>query len=120
VLIFDELLEAGDFLFVPGGNWHRCENGPGRSLHLGIFFQPPTAWHFIKALTSELLADETFRTPLTRIDDASDLATLEADFKERAIENIVSAKTTPRSATNASCVEHSGCSGVMFYVCDWV
>jgi len=87
-LIFDEVLKPGDFLFVPGGNWHRCENGSARSLHLGFFFQPPTAWHFIRALTSELLADETFRRPLTRIGDASELSTMESDFKERAIENI--------------------------------
>jgi hypothetical protein len=28
VPIFDEVLKPGDFLFLPGGNWHRCENGP--------------------------------------------------------------------------------------------
>jgi hypothetical protein len=88
VPVFDEVLEAGDFLFVPGGNWHHCENGPGRSLHLGIFFQPPTAWHAIKAATADLVADETFRTPLTRLDDAEALAKLEAAFKARAIETI--------------------------------
>jgi len=86
--VFDEVLQAGDFLFVPGGNWHHCENGEGRSLHLGIFFQPPTAWHAIKAFTSQLAAEDIFRTPLTRIDDPAELAKLEADFKARAIANI--------------------------------
>ena len=86
--IFDEVLHAGDFLFVPGGNWHRCENGPGRSVHLGFFFLPPTGWHFIKALTSELVTDEIFRTPLTRLAGAEELATMEADFKLRAIDSI--------------------------------
>jgi len=86
--IFDEVLRAGDFLFVPGGHWHHCENGPARSLHLGIFFQPPTGWHAIKAFTSDLLAEEMFRTPLTRFEGGADLATLEADFKSRAIETI--------------------------------
>ncbi len=86
--IFDEVLHPGDFLFVPGGNWHRCENGPARSLHFGFFFQPPTGWHVIKALTSELVADETFRTPLTRLTGPAELATLEADFKLRAIDTI--------------------------------
>lgn len=87
-LIFDEMLEPGDFLFVPGGNWHRCENGPGRSVHLGFFLQPPTGWHFIKAINSQLLADEIFRKPLTRLAGPQELAEMEADFKERAIENI--------------------------------
>ena len=86
--IFDEVLNAGDFLFVPGGNWHRCESGPTRSVHLGIFFQPPTGWDFIKEFTRELLLEEAFRTPLTRLDGASERATLEADFKIRAIETI--------------------------------
>lgn len=86
--VFDEVLQAGDFLFVPGGNWHHCESGPGRSLHLGIFFEPPTAWHAIKAFTQQLVGDDMFRTPLTRLDDAADLARLEAELKSRAIEKI--------------------------------
>ena len=86
--IFDEVLKAGDFLFVPGGNWHRCENGPGRSLHLGFFFQPPTGWHFVKALMGELVADEIFRIPLTRLAGGAELAAMEADFKRHAIDAV--------------------------------
>jgi ribosomal protein L16 Arg81 hydroxylase len=86
--IFNEVLQPGDFLFVPGGNWHHCENGTGRSIHLVFFFLAPTGWHFIKALTSELVADEMFRTPLTRLAGAEELATMEADFKLRAIDTI--------------------------------
>jgi hypothetical protein len=86
--IFDEVLRPGDFLFMPGGNWHRCENGPGRSLHLGFFFQPPTGWHFAKALMSDLVADEAFRMPLTRLAGAAELADTEADLKRRAIDAI--------------------------------
>src|SRR5262249_6053463 len=33
---FDEVLNTGDFLFVPAGCWRRCENGPGRSLDVHI------------------------------------------------------------------------------------
>jgi ribosomal protein L16 Arg81 hydroxylase len=87
-LLFDEILEAGDFLFLPAGNWHRCENESPRSLHLGIFFQPPNGLDVIKALTSKLLSDEQIRMPLTRHDDTSNLSTLENDIKARAIERI--------------------------------
>ncbi len=85
-LLFDEILEAGDFLFLPAGNWHRCENESPRSLHLGIFFQPPNGLDVAKALTSKFLSDEQIRMPLTRQDDA--LSALENDIKTRAMERI--------------------------------
>ena len=87
-LLFDEILEPGDLLFLPAGHWHRCENLANRSLHLGIFFQPPSGLDVIKALTSQLLADDRLRVPLTRLDDASDVAAVEADIKSRAMECI--------------------------------
>lgn len=87
-IIFDEILEPGDFLFLPAGNWHRCENESARSLHLGIFFQAPNGLDVIKAITSKLLSDDEMRLPLTRLDDAADLSTFEADIKSRAIERI--------------------------------
>jgi ribosomal protein L16 Arg81 hydroxylase len=86
--IFDEVLEPGDFLFLPAGNWHHCENGPDRSLHLGIFFIPPTSWHAVKTLTSDLVSNETFRTPLTRIKDEAEFDALEAEVKRSLIEKI--------------------------------
>jgi len=87
-LIFDEVLEAGDFLFLPAGNWHRCENQAGRSVHLGVFFQPPSGLDVVKALTSQLLSDDRFRMPLTRLDGVSALCTVETDIKSRAMEAI--------------------------------
>jgi ribosomal protein L16 Arg81 hydroxylase len=90
--IFDEVLMPGDFLFLPGGNWHHCENGPGRSLHLGIFFIPPTSWHAVKTLTSNLVSDEMFRTPLTRLKDEAEFDALEAEVKRNLIEKISNLK----------------------------
>jgi hypothetical protein len=88
ILLFDEILEAGDFLFLPAGHWHRCENESSRSLHLGIFLQPPSGLDVVKALTSELLSDDQFRMPLTRLEDASDISAVEAAIKSRAMEHI--------------------------------
>ena len=86
--IFDEVLRAGDMLFVPGGNWHHCESGAGRSMHLGIFFTPPTGWNLMRALTQKLLAEELFVTPISRMSDPDSVAALEARVKDRAIELI--------------------------------
>ena len=87
-LLFDEILEAGDFLFLPAGNWHRCENESSRSLHLGIFFQPPSGLDAIKALTAKLLSDEQLCMPLTRLDDAANLSAFEEDIKTRVMGQI--------------------------------
>ena len=87
-LLFDEILTPGDFLFLPAGNWHRCENESARSLHLGIFFQPPNALDILKSLSSQFRSDEQFRVPLTRLDDVSNLAAVEIDIKARFIEQI--------------------------------
>ena len=90
--VFDEILAPGDLLFVPAGHWHHCRNGPERSVHLGIFFTPPTGWHAIRALTSQLLSDEIFRAPLSRLQNPSDLAAIEADIKSRLAERISALK----------------------------
>jgi ribosomal protein L16 Arg81 hydroxylase len=86
--VFDEVLQPGDFLFVPAGHWHHCQTVSGKSIHLGIFFIPPTGWHAARALASRLIAEEFFRTPLTRLEGASGLAALEAEVKQRLIEKI--------------------------------
>jgi hypothetical protein len=39
--ILDAILRPGDFLFMAAGYWHLCDNGPDRSLHLGLFLQRP-------------------------------------------------------------------------------
>ena len=86
--LFDEVLEPGDLLFVPGGNWHRCESGLSTSVHLGIFFLPPTGWHATNQLTQRLVSDELFRMPLTRLDDETALEAVEAEVKSRVVEKI--------------------------------
>jgi ribosomal protein L16 Arg81 hydroxylase len=85
---FDEVLEPGDLLFVPGGNWHRCESGLSTSVHLGIFFLPPTSWHAANQMLRPFLSEELFRTPLTRLDGASAVEEVEAEVKSRLIEKI--------------------------------
>lgn len=41
--LLDTNLEPGDILFLPAGFWHTCDNGAGRSLHLGLFIKRPPA-----------------------------------------------------------------------------
>lgn len=87
-LVLDEVLRPGDFLFLPAGYWHHCENGPGRSLHSGIFFDPPNGRHLITALAREWLSDEICRQPLTRHSSAQSLADHERALKTHLVARI--------------------------------
>jgi len=86
--ILDEVLEPGDLLFVPAGYWHHCESGLSTSVHLGIFFLPPTGWHAINEVVRPLIADELFRKPLSRLDGQAGFAAMEAEIKNQVIEKI--------------------------------
>ena len=86
--IFDEVLRPGDFLFLPAGYWHHCENGPELSLHVVILFRPPSGLHAVHALMPQLLAEEIFRVPLTRFSGETEKAAHEAALKARLIEKI--------------------------------
>lgn len=85
---FDQVLQPGDFLLLPAGYWHRCENGPSRSLHVGIFFSSSAGWHAVQALLKQLLAEELFRVPLTRFASDADRVAHEAALKRHLIEKI--------------------------------
>jgi ribosomal protein L16 Arg81 hydroxylase len=87
-LIFDDLMRPGDFLFLPAGHCHHCDNGPDLSLHLGIFFEPPTGYDTVRALLPQLIEEEIFRAPLTRLGDAANRTALEAAIKSRLLEKI--------------------------------
>jgi ribosomal protein L16 Arg81 hydroxylase len=86
--VFDQVLQSGDFLFLPAGHWHHCENGPDRSLHVNIIFAPPNGRHLLTALMSQLSSDETFRRPLTRHSSPEALAEHEAALKIHLVETI--------------------------------
>jgi ribosomal protein L16 Arg81 hydroxylase len=86
--VVDEVLYPGDLLYVPGGQWHHCENGPGRSLHLSILIYPPNARHLLTTLATRWLSDPIFRQPLTRQGNAAELAAQEAALKAHVIEQI--------------------------------
>jgi ribosomal protein L16 Arg81 hydroxylase len=86
--VFDQVLQPGDFLFLPAGHWHHCENGPHRSLHLCILFVPPNGWHLMKALASQLSSDATFTRPLTRHSSPKALAEHETALKARLVDKI--------------------------------
>lgn len=86
--MFDEVLVAGDLLFVPAGYWHHCESGLSTSVHLGIFFLPPVLLHAVREIMRPLMDDEAFRKPLTRLDGTTTLEEAEAELKRRLTEKI--------------------------------
>ena len=82
----DIVLEPGDFLFVPAGYRHRCENQDERSLHAGIFFWPLTMARAFTLLRGAAIADPAQRRPLRA--GAERAAEEEAVLKEALIEQI--------------------------------
>jgi ribosomal protein L16 Arg81 hydroxylase len=102
--VFDRVLKPGDLLFLPAREWHHCENGPHRSLHLSILFDPPNGRHIMELLASQLVSEEIFRRPLTRHSSAESLATHEAALKAHLVEMIRSISLarlmTDRAASN--------------------
>jgi ribosomal protein L16 Arg81 hydroxylase len=68
-LIFDKEIHRTDFLFVPAGYWHHCENRSDRSIHVAFAIHPPTAFSIISELLKDYLREEPFCLPLSRIDD---------------------------------------------------
>lgn len=71
-LIFDEEIQRTDFLFVPAGYWHHCENRSARSIHVSFMIEPPTAFSVISELLKDYLREEPFCVPLSRIEDAKE------------------------------------------------
>jgi ribosomal protein L16 Arg81 hydroxylase len=96
--VFDHVLQPDDFLFLPAGHWHRCENGRHRSLHVAIGFIPPNGRHLLTALAARVSSDETFRRPLTRYRTPEGLAKHEAALKACLVEAI-EAMSLPRFLT---------------------
>jgi ribosomal protein L16 Arg81 hydroxylase len=86
--VFDRVLQPGDFLFLPAGYWHHCENGPHRSLHMGILFVPPNGRDLLAVLGSQLSSNRSFRRALARHGSQEALAEHEALLKAHLIETI--------------------------------
>jgi hypothetical protein len=86
--VFDDTLRPGDFLFLPAGHWHHCENGPELSLHLLLLIEPPTGWHAFKALLPQIMADEMFRMPLTRVGTPAEKAAYEAALRRSLMQKV--------------------------------
>jgi hypothetical protein len=102
--IFDQVLQQGDFLFLPAGYWHHCENGPHRSLHVCILFEPPNGRHLMTALASQLSSHEAFRRPLTRHSSPEAMAEHEASLKAHLIDLIQAISLTGFLAERAGSV----------------
>ncbi len=94
--VFDEVLRPGDFLFVPAGHWHQCDNGPELSLHVGIFFSAPTGYDMTLDLLRQISEEDMFRVPLTRLGGSTARARIEAEIKDTLIERIKRIPSTAR------------------------
>jgi hypothetical protein len=84
-LVFDNVLHPGDLLLVPAGYWHRCENGPGRSLHGAVLFEPLSALKALLLLAGRMEEEDAFKRPLIRQGDGQAFAATEEALRARLI-----------------------------------
>jgi len=84
--LLDIVLRPGDFLFLPAGYPHRCENQSARSLHAGIFFGPLTVPRVLQLLMRDAMADSALRRPMRC--DAADRPEMEAALKDLLLKRI--------------------------------
>ena len=87
-IFFDEMLGPGDFMFLPSGFWHHCDNGPGRSVHLGFIIEAPTGYHVMRTALQEIAMDELFRRPLSRFPSAEEKAAHEEALRSRLLDRV--------------------------------
>ena len=66
-------LHPGDWLYVPGGHWHRTRAGE-ESVSLSVGVMPPTAVDVYDRLRRELLTDLRWRQRLPPAGEASGAA----------------------------------------------
>lgn len=86
--LLDTVIEAGDLLYVPAGYWHRCENGPGRSVHMGIAIRRPSAADLLCDLAERLRDEPLLRRPLTRIASPEERARHAAEVRALVAERV--------------------------------
>jgi len=85
--LMDVTLEPGDFLYVPAGYRHRCENQCERSLHLVFGLDPLTAPRALDLIFRRMVQEVDDRKPIRF--DAADAAAVEAALKQRLSERIM-------------------------------
>lgn len=86
--LIDEILDPGDFLFLPGGYRDRCENQGQASLHAGILFRALSAPRAFELL-ARAMAEKPQDREWIRFDPA-DAGAAEAMLKAKLIERIAS------------------------------
>ena len=71
-LVWDGVLKAGEFIYVPRGWWHAVKTEETYSLHLTVGLRPVTGSNFLHWLVDQMLDDVSLRKdlPLLCLDEA--------------------------------------------------
>ena len=81
-------LRPGDWLFVPAGYHHRCDNLAARSLHLSLLFTPLSLPRIADLLKRELLADPAERASLRNAGEAEIKRALRARIEALSLDEL--------------------------------
>lgn len=84
--LFQVRMHPGDWLFVPAGYRHRCDDTESRSLHITILFYPLSPVRTAELLVREMMGNPDDRAPVRVA--AADEPEAEAALKQRLIARI--------------------------------
>jgi ribosomal protein L16 Arg81 hydroxylase len=85
-ITWERVMEPGNVLFIPRGQWHQAKVDGDISLHLTITIEGTLGAHYIRWIGEKLATDDVFAQDIPRLEGPDGLAAYEARLWSRIAE----------------------------------